>query len=84
MICDTLRRSVSKPNCSISPAGLLCVFAALAAVALTIGIGFAMLGAWLILPFAGLEIVALGIAFVANARRIAGDGRTQAKRRQPV
>jgi uncharacterized membrane protein len=61
-----------KRNCSISPAGLLCVFAALAAAALAIGAGFAIFGAWLILPFAGLEALLLGGAFVLYARR-AGD-----------
>ena len=35
---------------------------------LGIGIGFAMAGAWLILPFAGLEVIALGAAFVLQAR----------------
>lgn len=60
-----------KRNCSISPAGLLCVFAALSVACLAIGIGFAVAGAWLILPFAGLEIVALGVAFVAYARHAA-------------
>jgi uncharacterized membrane protein len=60
-----------KRNCSISPAGLLAVFAALSVAALAIGIGFALAGAWLILPFVGLEIVALGIAFVLYARRAA-------------
>jgi uncharacterized membrane protein len=60
----------ARRHCSISPAGLLGVFAALAAVTLAIGIGFAFLGAWLILPFAGLEIVGLGVAFVAYARRV--------------
>jgi uncharacterized membrane protein len=61
-----------KRNCSISPAGLACVFAALAALAAAIAIGFALVGAWLILPFAGLEIVALAVAFVMVARH-AGD-----------
>jgi uncharacterized membrane protein len=60
-----------KRNCSISPAGLLCVFAALSLVAVAIGIGFAITGAWLILPFAGLEVVMLGVAFVLYARRAA-------------
>ena len=60
-----------KRNCSISPAGLLGVFAALAVAGLAIGIGFALAGAWLILPFVGLEIVALGVAFVMCARRAA-------------
>lgn len=48
------------------------MFAALAAVALAIGTGFALVGAWLILPFAGLEVLLLGGAFFLYARR-AGD-----------
>ena len=57
-----------KRNCSISPAGLACVFAALAFAVLAIGTGFAIAGAWLILPFAGLEVLRLGGAFVLQAR----------------
>ena len=57
-------------NCSISPAGLLAVFAALSTVTLAFGIGFAIVGAWLILPFAGLEVLMLGIAFVVHARHV--------------
>jgi uncharacterized membrane protein len=60
-----------KRNCSISPAGLLYVFAALSAAALAIGAGFAIAGAWLILPFAGLEVLGMGVAFVLYARRAA-------------
>jgi uncharacterized membrane protein len=59
---------VLKRNCSISPAGLACVFAALAAAVLAIGTGFAIAGAWLILPFAGLEVAMLAAAFVLQAR----------------
>jgi uncharacterized membrane protein len=59
---------ILKRNCSISPAGLACVFAALGVAALAIGTGFALLGAWLILPFAGLEVVLLGAAFLLQAR----------------
>ncbi len=61
-----------KRNCSISPAGLLGVFAALAGFTAAIGVGFAIAGAWPVLPFAGLEMVVLGVAFVLHARR-AGD-----------
>jgi uncharacterized membrane protein len=57
-----------KRNCSISPSGLACVFAALALAVLAIGTGFALAGAWLILPFAGLEVLLLGGAFVLQAR----------------
>jgi uncharacterized membrane protein len=60
-----------KRNCSISPAGLLGVFAALSVASAAIGTGFAIAGAWPVLPFVGLEIAALGAAFVLYARRAA-------------
>ena len=60
-----------KRNCSISPSGLACVFIALAVVVLVIGTGFAIAGAWLILPFAGLEVLLLGGAFMLYARHAA-------------
>ena len=59
---------ILKRNCSISPAGLAGVFGALAVVALAIGAGFALAGAWLVLPFAGLEVAALLGAYLAYAR----------------
>jgi uncharacterized membrane protein len=62
---------ILKRNCSMSPAGLASVFAALAAMVLAIGAGFAAAGAWLVLPFAGLEVLALGAAYLAYARRAA-------------
>jgi uncharacterized membrane protein len=60
-----------KRNCSISPAGLAGVFAALAFVVVAIGAGFAIAGAWLVLPFAGLEVLLLAAAYVLYARRAA-------------
>lgn len=57
-----------KRNCSSSPARLAGAFALLAAVSIGIGIGFAVFGAWLILPFAGAEALALAVAFFAWAR----------------
>ena len=57
-----------KRNCSISPGGMLRVFALLGLASLCIATGFALAGAWLILPFAGLEVFALGAAFIVNAR----------------
>lgn len=53
----------------MSPAGLAKVFLSLAAVVLAIGAGFAAVGAWLVLPFAGLEVLLLVAAYVAYARR---------------
>ena len=47
------------------------MFAALAVLVLAIGAGFAAAGAWLVLPFAGLEVLLLGAAFVAHARHAA-------------
>jgi uncharacterized membrane protein len=62
-----------KRNCSISPQGLALVFAALAALTIGIAVAFAALGAWLILPFAGLEVLVLGAAFWITARRTGND-----------
>jgi uncharacterized membrane protein len=60
-----------KRNCSMSPAGLAKVFAALSVLVLAIGTGFAAAGAWLVLPFAGLEVLLLGAAFMLYARHAA-------------
>jgi len=60
-----------KRNCSISPAGLAGVFVALAFVVMAIGAGFAAAGAWLVLPFAGLEVLLLAAAYFLYARRAA-------------
>jgi uncharacterized membrane protein len=60
-----------KRNCSISPAALARVFACLVAVTLGIGIGFAAVGAWLVLPFAGIEVALLAAAFLTNGRHAA-------------
>lgn len=62
---------ILKRNCSISPAGLAGVFVALAVVVLAIGTGFAIAGAWLVLPFAGLEVLLLVAAYLCYARRAA-------------
>ena len=36
-----------------------------------LAIGFTLMGAWLILPFAGLEVLGLGAAYLCYARRFA-------------
>lgn len=63
---------VLRRNCSISPAALARVFLLIALVSIGIGIGFAAAGAWMVLPFAGFELAALGAAFLVNGRH-AGD-----------
>ena len=60
-----------KRNCSISPRALAVLLALTAGLAFAIGIGFALFGAWPILPFAGLEIAALAAAFYLNGRHAA-------------
>jgi uncharacterized membrane protein len=59
----TLRR-----NCSISPRQLLMVYAALCSVSLMVAIVFTLRGAWYILGFAILELMAVGLAFLQYAR----------------
>jgi uncharacterized membrane protein len=57
-----------KRNCSISPRALFGLLAFVAGVSFAIGIGFAVYGAWPILPFVGLEVAALAAAFYVNGR----------------
>jgi uncharacterized membrane protein len=45
------------------------VYLFLAAVCLTVAIGFTMAGFWPVLPFAGLELALLGAALYVTARR---------------
>lgn len=60
-------------NCSVTPAQLGWLYASLCVVSLGIGTFFWFQGALLILPFAWLELAAVGAAFVAYARH-AADG----------
>jgi uncharacterized membrane protein len=55
-------RILIRPNRSLSPWGMAVLFAWMAAVALIIGIGFTLAGAWLVLPFAGLEMAVVAAA----------------------
>lgn len=60
-----------KRNCSLAPGHLAVIFGSLAAVSLGIAAMFAAWGAWLVLPFAFVEVLALGVAFVVYARHAA-------------
>jgi uncharacterized membrane protein len=53
----------AKPNCSLTPDQRLWVFAAIASFSLIVATGFTLAGAWMVFPFAGLELLALGFAF---------------------
>lgn len=54
---------ISKPNCSLTPSTRVAVFLLIAIIPVIIAIVFALAGVWMILPFAGLELLALAGAF---------------------
>ena len=62
-----------KRNCSVTPSQLVWLYASLCVVSLGIGTVFWLQGAPLVLPFAWLELAAVGVAFVLYARH-ATDG----------
>ena len=49
-----------RPNRSLTRRGMLLFFVVVSLAALSVAVRFAMLGAWLVLPFAFLEILVLG------------------------
>lgn len=70
--CVTVSRDwLIKRNCSAGPRQLAAVFASLVAVSVTFGVAFAAQGLWMVLPFVGLEIVAVAAAFLAYGRHAA-------------
>ena len=64
---------ILKRNCSVAPSQLGWLYASLCVVSLGIGTAFWLNGAPMVLPFAWLELVAVGAAFVLYARH-ATDG----------
>lgn len=50
---------IAKPNNSLSPTGFVWLFVGVFTITSTITVGFVLAGAWLVLPFAGLEILVL-------------------------
>lgn len=62
-------------NCSITPRQLTLVYLSLCCIALLVGGFFFAQGARMVLAFAGLELLALGVALLVFARH-AGDGET--------
>lgn len=55
-------------NCSVTPRQLIWMFVSLSGVSLGVAGFFWSLGATLVLPFAAVEVVAVGTAFVVYAR----------------
>lgn len=62
---------VFKRNCSLTPKQLMVWFLSLCAVTLSIAVGFLIAGFWIVLPFAGLELLLVGVAFLIYARHAA-------------
>lgn len=54
---------IAKRNNSLSSAGRAVVFGSLVALSFAISLAFAFQGAWLVLPFAGAEMLVLFLAF---------------------
>jgi uncharacterized membrane protein len=57
------------PNASLSVRGAVSFMIGICAVSLGIGAVFALRGYWPVLPFAGLELAALGAALAVSMRR---------------
>lgn len=62
-------RFILRPNCSLSWRGMQVFLAFMALILGAIGAWFTLLGFWLVLPFAGLELLLLACAFYLVARR---------------
>ena len=63
-------RFVLTPNCSISWRELLLFYLLTCVVALAIGLLFTLQGLWLVLPFSGLEMLALGVGLYLTSRKV--------------
>jgi len=63
-------RWVLRANCSLAPKRLCAVLGSLVLLSTLIGAGFWCLGAPWVLPFAGVEMIALALALWIYARRV--------------
>ncbi len=66
---DASSRFLIRPNCSLTWLGMVRFYIGMVAVSFGIAVVFALKGAWLILPFAGLEMLVLGAALYVVAKR---------------
>jgi|APFre7841882590_1041340.scaffolds.fasta_scaffold76487_2 uncharacterized membrane protein len=62
-VFDLGYKIIARPNNSLSLKDGIKLLAAMAIVTLVIGLGFTHIGAWMVLPFAGLELLAFACAF---------------------
>jgi uncharacterized membrane protein len=58
-----------QPNCSLKPAGAMLLFVSTCLFSMGFALFFVVRGFWPVLPFAALEMLALGLALQASMRR---------------
>ncbi len=63
-------RIVLAPNCSITWKELVIFYLFTCVIAIAIGLFFTLQGMWLVLPFSGLEMLALGIGLYVTSRKV--------------
>ncbi len=63
-------RFILAPNCSIGWGELVAYYLCSCAFVLAIGVFFTLQGLWLVLPFSGIEIIALGVALYLTSRKV--------------
>ena len=61
-------RKLIRPNRSLSLKAMVVLFLSYVLVVMVIGLGLLIAGAWVILPFMGLELIVLGVVFCLVAR----------------
>ena len=59
---------VLRLNCSLTPRQLCVAYGMVAVASLLISLAWALSGAWIVLPFAVIELLVLSVAFLAYAR----------------
>ena len=63
-------RFVLTPNCSITWRELVLFYVFTCAVVFAIGLLFTLQGLWIVLPFSGLEMLALGVGLYLTSRKV--------------
>ena len=63
-----VRDWLMKRNCAVSPRQFVWFYASLASFSVVIAVLLVVRGAWPVLPFTGIELLAVGVAFVIHAR----------------
>ncbi|CAB3691431.1 DUF2244 domain-containing protein [Trinickia soli] len=63
-----IRDWLMKRNCSVSPRQFVLFYASLALFSSAIALSLFVRGAWPVVPFTGIELLVVGVAFVIHAR----------------